>query len=185
MALSVVIGVLFALWSTADACTSLTLKDQMPTDVSAYLSDASIFPLKALFAYEPLKDKDTTLKISCYSFDSDFKVTAYNGDTGLPSYSATPTSKVISATDALITYTIPTAYFMGATAAGATVTLHLQGVANDVTIWEGCSGSKTRSNWVLLKNSGSMDNIEDVCLMNVLNHKLGLKTAHWNRKGFC
>jgi len=186
MALSVVLGFLFvSLWSAAEACTSLTISGQLPTDVSAYLSDASIFPLKAYYAYEPLNDRDTAVKISCYSFDSDFKVTAYDGTTGLQSYTATPTAKVISTTDALITYTIPTAYFMGANAAGAQVTLHLQGVANDVTIWEGCSATQTRSNWVLLKNSGSIDNIETTCLLNVLNNKLGLATSDWNRKGFC
>jgi len=185
MALSSVIGVLFSLWTVADACTSLTLSDQMPSDVSAYLNDDAIYPLKVYLAYEPLDDQDTAAKISCYSFDKDFKVTAYDGTTGLQTFNATPTAKVVTTTDAKVTYTITTQSFMGANTAGDTVTLHLQGVVNDLSMWEGCSATEYQSNWIMLKNSGSLDNVEEYCLRNVLENKFEIDSTDWGRKGFC
>jgi len=183
MALSSVLGVLFTLWATGQACTTITLSDYMPSDVKSTLSDESIFPMKAYMAYD--QDNDNAVNVSCYAIDKDFKITAYNSATGLQAYNYSATSTSLTTSKAVITYTVNTAGFLGANEAGKSVTLTLQADANDIMVWEGCADSKYQTNWVFIKNTGSLDNFDEYCLRNVLDAKLGVSSTNWKRKGLC
>lgn len=176
------LAVLACLAAVALGCTDRIYPDLLPKDIEGFLNDPAIWPMRVVLANE--ENIDAAALISCYEIDSDFKVTAYNSDTGKQAYSAVPTSKAVSNTTYKVTYSPSQAYFLGVTKGNTSLTLTLQAVTNEFILWEGCSADSNKgSNWLLLKNTAKELDYGIHCVEKSL--KTSFNIDNTLRKGVC
>jgi len=182
MAYKVIIAVVACLAAITLGCTDLMYKNELPNSAETYLKDATLWPMKVLFAKE--QSNDDAAKYSCYSIAQDFTVTAYNSDTGLLTYTEKVTSTAANNQSYTLTYTPTNVNFLGVTKANTTVTLKLSSTSNDFTLWEGCStDSNTESKWLLLKNSANSAEIDVEYVKEALDTTYNIDDPV--RKGIC